>query len=260
MTGEGRRLGGDALLQVAVGRDDVDEVVERRRAGRGIRIEQSALVAGRVREADRGRETLAERAGRDLDAVGVPELGVARGQRAPRAQRLQVVELEPEAAEVQLHVLRQRRVAGREDEPVAARPVRVRRIVAHDVLVEQVGGGGEAHRRARVTVADLLHRVRRQHASGVHRAPIDFIPTQFRHRAAFLRGVRPDVAGPRALSGWRRGNRRGARVWFQHSEGACRPGHESRCVTESCRSAARVPCRRRVAAVTFCSRRSDPGL
>src|SRR6185437_4076201 len=95
-----------ALLQVAVTRDDVDEVVERARARRGIRIEQAALVAGRVREAHRRGESLAQRAGRHLHALRVPVLGVTGGQRSPRAQRLQAGELEPESAEVELDVLR----------------------------------------------------------------------------------------------------------------------------------------------------------
>ena len=231
VAGERRRLGGDALLQVAVRRDDVDEVIERRFAGRGIRIEQTPLVAGGVGEADGGREALAERAGGDLDTVGVAELGVAGGQRPPGAQRLQVVELEPEAAEVQLHVLRQRRVAGREDEPVAAGPVHIGRIVAHDALVQQVGGGSEAHRRARVTVADLLHGVCRQDAGGVHRAPIDFIPTQFRHPVAFLE-VAPRRRRSAALVRMEKGEVGAGRAWFQHTQAACRPGYEGRCVTE----------------------------
>ena len=126
VAGERGGLAGHALLQVAVAGDDVDEVVERARAGCGVGVEQAALVARRVGEADGRREPLPERAGGDLDAVGVPVLGVAGGLGAPRAQRLQVVELEAEAAEVELHVLRQRAVARGEDEPVASEPVRGR--------------------------------------------------------------------------------------------------------------------------------------
>ena len=52
VAGQRPGLAGDALLQVAVARDHVDEVVERARARGSIRIEQAALVAGGVREAD----------------------------------------------------------------------------------------------------------------------------------------------------------------------------------------------------------------
>src|SRR5690606_16443902 len=92
-----------ALLQVAVAGDDVHEVVERALAGGSLGVEQAALVARRVREAHGRRETLAQGTGRDLDAVGLAVLGVARGLGTPGAQRLEIVELETETAEVQLH-------------------------------------------------------------------------------------------------------------------------------------------------------------
>ena len=82
-------------------------VVEDALAGRGLGVEQAALESGGVGEADGRGEALAERAGRDFDAVGVAKLGVAGGLRAPGAQGLQVVELETVTAEVELHVLRQ---------------------------------------------------------------------------------------------------------------------------------------------------------
>ena len=222
MPREGGRLAGDALLKVAVRGDDEDAVIERTLPGSGIRIEQSALVACGVGEADRRGQTLTERPGGDLHAVGVTVLGVPRRLGSPRAQRLEVVELEPEAPEVELDVLSERRVTRRQDEPVPAGPVHVGGIVVHHPLVEQVRGGGKAHRRAGVAVAHLLDRVRRQHASGIHRAPIDFIPTQFRHRAAFLRGECTLIRRPH-----RKGEEQPAqaRVWSQHSEAAFRLWH-----------------------------------
>ena len=62
---------------------------------------------------------------------GVPVLGVARGLRAPRAQRLEVVELEAVAGQVQLDVLRQAGVPAGQHEPVAAEPLVVGRVVPH---------------------------------------------------------------------------------------------------------------------------------
>ena len=109
------------------------------------------------------------------------ELGVAGGQGAPRAQRLEVVELEAEAAEVQLHVLRERGVAGRQDEPVAPEPVDVGRVVAHDLLEEQVRGRREAHRRSGVAVADLLHGVGGKKSRGVDCLAINGIPVESCH-------------------------------------------------------------------------------
>src|SRR5690606_41230728 len=57
-----------------------------------------------------------------------------------------------------------------------SQPVRVGRVVAHDVLVEQVGGRGQAHRRAGVAAADLLDGVRRQHTGGVDRPVVEVGP------------------------------------------------------------------------------------
>jgi len=97
-----------------------------------------ALETGGVRHAHGGGEALAERAGRDLDAVGVAVLGVAGRLRAPGAQRLEVVELEAVAAEVELDVLGQRAVPDREDEAVAADPLAVAGVTTHDLLEEEV--------------------------------------------------------------------------------------------------------------------------
>ena len=60
-----------------------------------------------------------------------------------------------------------RRVARGQHEAVAAGPVGVRRVVPHHLLEERVRGGGQAHRRTGVAVADLLYGVRGQDAGGV---------------------------------------------------------------------------------------------
>jgi hypothetical protein len=87
---ERRSLAGHAFFHVAVGSDHVDVVVERALTPRRIRIEQTALVARRHRHPDRRGEPLAQRAGGDLNALGVAELGVARRLALPGAQRLDV--------------------------------------------------------------------------------------------------------------------------------------------------------------------------
>ncbi len=225
MTRERGCLAGDALLQVAVAGDDVHEVVERRRAGRRLRVEQAALVAGGVREAHRGREALTERTRGDLHAVGVPVLGVTRRQRTPRAERLQIVELEPEPTQVQLHVLRQRRVPCRQDEPVPADPVHIGRVVVEHTLVQEVRRRSEAHRRPRVAVAHLLDSIRRQHASRVHSPLVDLIPTQFRHGTAFHSGAfgapATHAAQP-SRRGWEWGCARGRACLVSISKGHAR--------------------------------------
>ncbi len=179
VSGQGGGLGGHALLQVAVGGDDPDRVVEGARAGGGVGVEQPAHPPLGVSETDGGGQALAQRAGRDLHALGVLVLRVARRQRIPGPQSLQVLQFQAVAGEEELDVQGQGGVARRQDEPVPAQPVRVRRIVPHQLLEQQVRGRGQAHRRARVAVTDLLHRIRGQHPDGVHRTLVQIGPRQF---------------------------------------------------------------------------------
>ena len=116
------------------------------------------------------------------------DLGVARGQRAPGAQRLEVGQLQAVAGEVELDVEGEARVAHREHEPVAAHPVRVARVVPEPLLEQQVGGGGHAHRGAGMAVADLLDGVHGQDARGVDRAAVEIAEALGQGRAR-LRGA-----------------------------------------------------------------------
>ncbi len=176
VSGDRGRLAGHALLHVPVGRDAVDEVVEGALPGRRVRVEQAALPAGGHRHADRVADSLTERAGRGLHPHRVPALGVARRQRAPRPQRLQVVQLQSVARQVELDVEGQAGVARREHEAVPADPVRVGRVVPQHPLEQRVDGRGQAHGGAGMAVADLLHRVHRQHPDQVHRAGVELAP------------------------------------------------------------------------------------
>ena len=171
-----RRLGGHALFHVAVGGDHVDVVVERAGSRGGVGVEQAALVARRHRHADRRGQALAQRAGGDLNALGVPELRVPGRLGAPGAQRLDVGQLEAEAAEVELQVQRQAAVPAGQHEPVAAQPVGVAGVVAHRALKQRVGQRRQAHRRPGMAVADFLHRVGGQHPNGVDGGRVDLGP------------------------------------------------------------------------------------
>jgi hypothetical protein len=72
-------------------------------------------------------------------------------------------------------------VPSRENEPVAAQPLVVAGVAAHDLLEEQVRGRGEAHCRSGMPVAHLLDGICRQDPSGVHRGVVDGIPLQSCH-------------------------------------------------------------------------------
>ncbi len=182
VAGEGGGLTGDAFHHVAVGGDDVDVVVEGAAARLGVGVEQTALPAGRHGHPDRAGQPLAQRAGGDLDAAGVPVLGVPGSGRTPGAVGLQVRQLQAVAGQVELEVQGQAGVPAGEDETVAAQPPVVGRVVPHDVLEQQMCQRGQAHRGAGMAVADLLHRVGGEHPYGVHRPYVDLVPPGvFRH-------------------------------------------------------------------------------
>ena len=183
VAGQRRRLVADPFLHVPVRDEAVDEVVERAGTGLGAGVEQAALPPGGHGHADRVAETLSERARRGLDAGGVVVLGMAGGLASPRPVMLKVVQGQPVPGQVELDVQGQAGMAAGQYEPVPARPERIGRIVPEELLIQQVGSGREAHRRARVTRARPLHRVHRQDADKVHRPGISLRPVKRSLRA-----------------------------------------------------------------------------
>ncbi len=163
-----------------------------------VRVEQPALAAGGHRHADGRGQALAERAGGDLHAVGVTVLGVAGGQGAPGAQRLEVVEFQPVPGEVQLDVQGQAGVPAGQHEAIAAGPLRIRGVVPHDPLEQGVRQGGQAHCGAGVPVADLLHGVCGQDPDGVDGSGVEIGPV--------VRNVGPGEFGKLVGSGHRSGD------------------------------------------------------
>jgi hypothetical protein len=178
VTGERAHLVADALLDVPVGADRVDEVVERALAGRGVGVVQAALAAGGHRHADRVAQALAERAGGGLHADRVAVLGVTRRQGAPLPQRLQIVQRQAVAGQVELDVQGQAGVAGRQHEPVTTDPGGVGGVVPQNPVEQQVRGGCQAHRGAGVAVSGLLHGVHREDPDRVGRATVEIRPGQ----------------------------------------------------------------------------------
>ncbi len=179
----------DALLDVTVGDDRVDVVVERAAAGRRVRVEQAALPAGGHRHADRVRQPLAERPGGGLHPRGEPVLRVAGGAAAPGPVALDVVQGQPVPGQVQLQVEGQAGVPAGQHEPVPAQPLRVGGVVPEDPLEQQVGRGRQAHGRAGVTGPGLLDRVHRKHADQVNRSLVRGRPCQVRARCVAHREI-----------------------------------------------------------------------
>ena len=162
MPGQRGHLVADAFLDVAVGDERVDVVVERAASGLGVRVVQAPFPPRGHGHADRVAEALAQRAGGGLHAGRQAVLGVPGRDAAPGAVGLQVIQGHPVPGQVQLDVQGEAGVPAGQHEAVAARPVRIRRVVPEHALEKQVGRRGQAHRRPRVAVACFLHRIHRQ--------------------------------------------------------------------------------------------------
>ena len=167
VAGERGGLAADALHHVAVAGEDVGEVVHHARA---VTVERGAEEALGDGHADGVGEALAERTGGGLDAGRVPVLGVAGRLAAPLAERLQVVEGQVVAGEVEQGVEQHARVAGGEHEAVAVGPGRVGRVEAQVAREQHVRHGGRAHGHAGMAGVGLLHAVDGQKADGVDAA------------------------------------------------------------------------------------------
>ncbi len=171
---EGGGLGGDALFEVAVAGDDPDAVVEGALAVGRVGVEKTALVAGAHRHPDGRGHALAQRTRRRLDTHGMAVLWMTRRAAAPRAERLEIAHRQPVVGQEELAVEGEARVPRGQHEPVAAQPRRVLRVVPHGLLEQEIRDRRQAHRRARMAVADALDGVHRQRPYVGHRPVVVF--------------------------------------------------------------------------------------
>ena len=112
--------------------------------------------------ADRIREPLTERAGGDLDASGVSDLGMAGGGRTPLPEGLDVVEFEAIAAQEQQRVLQDRGMSSRQDEAIAVAPQRIGGVMLHHSGVQNVRQGRQRHRSSLVAALGVERSVHGQ--------------------------------------------------------------------------------------------------
>jgi hypothetical protein len=158
------------LHEVAVGGDRVDMVVDDLLARAVVALGEEALGH---RHPHGVADALAERAGRRLDARREEVLRMPRRDRAPLAELLELLEREVVAGQVERRVLEDARVAGREDEPVAVGPLRIDRVEAQRLAVEDVGDGRQRHRGPGMARVRLLDGVHGERADRVDRQPLD---------------------------------------------------------------------------------------
>src|SRR5450759_5247866 len=165
-----RGLGGDPLLQVAVGADGVHEMIDQVVA-RPVELSREAALGNR--HPDAIRESLAERSGRRLDTLRMYMLRVAGSERAPLAERLQVLERQPVAGQIEQRVEQHAGVAGGEQEAVSIRPARVAGGVAQELRPQRVGHRRHPHRGAGMARVGLLNGVHGKRPNGVDRELVE---------------------------------------------------------------------------------------
>ena len=160
VSGQRDRFLRDALHQVAVGAKHVGMMVD------DLLAEFGGEHFLRDRKADRGRDALAERSRRGLDALGVKVFGMPRRQRSQLAEMLELVERHVGiAGEIEQRIEQHRAVPGRKNEAVAVRPFRIGRVEFQELREQHGGDVGRAHRQAGMAGLCLL--------DGIHRQPAD---------------------------------------------------------------------------------------
>ncbi len=174
--GDGGRLVGHALHHAAVAAQGVDVVVVQREPGLVVALRHEAL---RHRHADAVGHALRQRPGGRLHTRGQAVFRVPGRHAGELAELLDVVErdgvrplvlvleVRGDLRQVQQRIEQHRRVADRQHEAVAVGPVRVRRIVAQQLLPQRVADRRHAHRRAGMAGLRLLHGIHRQGADRV---------------------------------------------------------------------------------------------
>ena len=203
--GQRARLRRDALLEVAVGADDVGPMIDDLVP---VAVEFRGEPPLRDRHADGIGQPLAQRAGGRLDARGQSDLRVAGGDRAPLPERLEVVERDVVPGEVEERVQQHRGVARGQHEAVPVRPRGRARRMAEVACPERVGHRRGPHGRAGVPRVGLLDPVDGQRADGVDGEPVEAVRVDG-HRSLRVRDGGFGPAWGAGRSGRRDGSGRG---------------------------------------------------
>lgn len=191
VAGEGRRLVGDPLGEVAVAADHEGVVVAELGAEPGPQPRLGHPHPHAVGDA------LAQGTGRDLDPGRVVALGVARRHAAELAEVLQVRQRQPVTGQVQHRVEQDRGVPRREDEAVPVGPVGGGGVVGHHPGPQDVGQWRQGHGRARMPGVGRLRSVHRQPADDVDRVFLEGHPSLPSHVPPTL-STRPASQKPSA--------------------------------------------------------------
>ena len=156
MAREAHRLMIDAFHQAAVTGDHPGAVVYQI-----IAVDRVQMTLGK-RKAHRHGKALPQRPGGAFHAVEKKVLRMAGARAAELAEIADILDRRlGVATEVQQRIDQHRSMAGRKDEPVPVRPVRIGRVELQEILEQDGRSVCHAHRHAGVAAIGRLHRVHR---------------------------------------------------------------------------------------------------
>ncbi|MGY4486277.1 hypothetical protein ACVWWR_005468 [Bradyrhizobium sp. LM3.2] len=161
MASERDRLLADAFHQTAVADDHISEMIDKAFA-----VPRIAHSLGEC-HADRGRNPLAQRTGRRLDARRVAIFRMARRLGAPLPERLDVVEADVAAGKMEQCIEQHRAMARRQHEAIAVRPIGVSRVEFQESREQHGRDIGHAHGQAGMAGLRGLDGVDRKEANRV---------------------------------------------------------------------------------------------
>ena len=156
----------NAFHQIAVAAQHVRVVIHNLIAGL---VVDGAKMLLRDRHSHSHRQSLPQRTRRHFHAIRVAVFGMPRRARVPLPESLQIFDRYLVAGKKKRAIQQRRGVPIRQHKPVAVRPFRIRRIVLHDLVKQQIGNGGAAQRRAGMTAIRLLHLIDGEQTQGINR-------------------------------------------------------------------------------------------
>ena len=167
-----RRLMRYALHQVAIAAQHIGVVIDHRVPVAVVHRRQMPLRCG---HSHRHAESLSQRPGRHLHARRLAALRVPRCLRSPLPELLQLRHRQVVPGQMQRPIQQHRRVPIRQHEPVAVDPLRRRRIVLHQLVIQQIRNRCAAQRRSRMAAPGLFDSVHSQKTQCIDGKLVQFV-------------------------------------------------------------------------------------
>ena len=176
VSGQRGGFGSHSLHHAAVAGQQKDALIEQL-----FRTEACRQVFTGHRHADTGRESGTQRPGGNLHPRHMPVLRVSRSAAAPLPEIAQVFSRQPILEQVKQRIDQHRAMTGRQNKPVATRPLRLPGIVPQVFVPQGEGVVGAPHGQAGMAGIGLLHAVGGKRPHRVYRFTEDILIDHGKH-------------------------------------------------------------------------------